>query len=84
MPTAYTPNPYGSPVHLWTDAVRKAHRVMPRTADGHIVQPKFVLKRDQASMTARWRRWSEAHPASLWPIWLAAWLEANPTKEGEA
>ena len=34
MPTAYTPNPYGSPVHAWTDAVRKAHRVMPRTADG--------------------------------------------------
>lgn len=74
----YVPNPYGAPYDAWPEEVRKAHKRMPPTASGHVIQPQFLDPAHQPAYTARWRRWSEAHPRRLWPTWLAAWLDSHP------
>lgn len=77
--TVYRHNPYTIPVDRWTDDKVTARRDMPVNGQGHIVQPKFMLRTEDArAHTVRWRAWSERWPQHLWPNWLASWLEANP------
>lgn len=77
--TAYRFNPYRTPVDRWSEDARAAHSDMPRTAQGHVIQPKYVVgEAAQRAHTTRWREWSQRWPAQLWPIWLPTWLEMHP------
>lgn len=78
--TAYRFNPYSTPVDRWTDDKVAARRDMPTNGQGHIVQPRFLMREaDVQAHTQRWREWSKRWPTNVWPIWLQSWLEANPT-----
>lgn len=78
--TAYRANPYATPVDGWSDDKVAARRTMPTTAQGHIVQPCYALRAEDVRMqTERWRKWSREWAPNLWPVWLASWLEGNPS-----
>lgn len=76
------PNPYRAPFDRWNDEVREAHRAMPTTADGFVMNPRFIPKPSvQRDLTARWREWSRRFAPRVWPVWLEAWLAQNPAAE---
>ena len=78
--SAYRFNPYTTPVDRWTDDKLAARRSMPTNGHGHIVQPKYMQREaDVRAHTERWRVWARDWEPHLWPVWLAGWLEANPT-----
>ena len=76
------PSPYRAPFERWNDEVTEAHRAMPKTVDGFIVNPRFIPKPSvQRELTTRWREWSRRFPPRVWPLWLEAWLAQHPAAE---
>lgn len=68
-------NPYGGPVHLWSEETRAARLAMPTNEDGFVVNPRFMPKREaQRGLTFRWREWSRRFHPRLWPSWLEGWF----------
>lgn len=75
-------SPYRAPFDRWNEEVTEAHRAMPTTADGFVVNPRFIPKASvQRDLTARWREWSRRFPPHLWPTWLEGWLAESTLKE---